>query len=92
MFEETWEYELSLCPMQATTECVVCLEEFTASELAPLCIHHVKHACYGCVMKLRRTKKPCPLCRKRLVNDTDAQALNMTWEEFMKWLDEQVDA
>lgn len=72
MFEETWEYERY---MQATTECVICMEEFTAKELAPLCIQHLEHACYECVMKLRCTKKPCPLCRTRLITNTDAKKL-----------------
>ena len=75
--------------MEAGKECVICFNVCT--EFAPLCVEHLEHACYDCVMKLRRTKKRCPVCRAHLLRCSDAQAHNMTWEEFMQHLRSRMD-
>ena len=84
--------ELSGIMIYLQHKCVICYQKLTRENVGPACIKHAVDTCYKCVMKLRRTKKPCPICRERLINDTDAQKLNMSWDEFLKWLDEQMDA
>ena len=76
--------------MEAGKECVICFD--ACAEFAPLCVKHLEHACYDCVMRLRRTKGArCPVCRAHLLNDSDAKAHNMTWEEFMQHLRSRMD-